>query len=94
MIRWGLIGRHDKLKFVGQSEVLNLKYFLAEATGVEPAHDNARRFSKPLPYQLGDASRNNLLLRVLAGTLGFEPRKAGLEADGLPVSLRPNEIAD
>jgi hypothetical protein len=23
---------------------------LAEATGVEPAHANARRFSKPLPY--------------------------------------------
>ena len=31
---------------------------LAEATGVEPAYAIARRFSKPLPYQLGHASND------------------------------------
>ena len=79
-------------------------HFLAEATGVEPAHDNARRFSKPLPYRFGDASlvrqdagAGKSLLPpgpassyfFLAGTPGFEPRKSGLESEGLPVSLRP-----
>ena len=30
-----------------------------------------------------------LLHLILAGAPGFEPRKSGLESDGLPVSLRP-----
>ena len=90
------MGTHDKLKFVGQN--------LAEATGVEPAHDE-RGDLVPRPRDCHTVRRR--LLResfvllpaapapvFLAGTPGFEPRKAGLEADGLPISLRPKEIAD
>ena len=37
-------------------EIEKIGEVLAEAAGIEPARDNARRFSIPLPYQLGDAS--------------------------------------
>ena len=45
-------------------------------------------------HEAGSGKASCRLQPFLAGTPGFEPRKSGLESEGLPVSLRPNEIAD
>ena len=63
---------------------------LAEAAGVEPAHAIALRLSKPLPYQLGDASES------LAEGTGLEPasdiRAVVFGTTALPVRLPFHDV--
>jgi hypothetical protein len=58
---------------------------LAEGEGVEPS-----RLLLGLVFKTSCAPPR-ATFQVVAGTPGFEPRISGLESDGLPVSLRPNE---
>lgn len=56
-------------------------FIMAEVAGLEPAKDFSRRFSGPMPYQLGYTS--------MAGAVGIEPTLTSSKPVAFPLGYAP-----